>query len=311
MSSPAPARVLITPRSLTTAGSAAEVFEPLRRRGAELVLGPSGRQPTEAELRDLLPGITHWIAGVEPIGRAQLASADQLKVISRYGVGTDSIDLAETQRRGIVIERAVGANARAVAELALAQIMNGLRGIVPAAWSVQTGGWERRQGRELPDCTVGLVGLGAVGSLLASLVAALGARVVGTDPVTRPPDVEWLPLDQVFKVSDAVSLHCPVPPDGTALVGAAQLDLMPEGAILVNTARSTLVDEDAVLAALESGRLACYAVDAFPVEPPPPSPLLRHPHLIGTPHLGGYTAASTSRMAAMAVANVVKHLDRQ
>jgi D-3-phosphoglycerate dehydrogenase len=299
----------VTPRSLTAAGMAAEVFEPLRRRQAELVAGPSGRQPTKAELQALLPGVTHWIAGVEPIDASVLAAAEKLEVISRYGVGTDSIDLTAAEKRGIVVERAVGANARAVAELALALILNGLRGIVPATRSVQAGGWDRRQGRELPDCTIGVIGLGAVGTLVANLAGALGARVVGTDPLTRPAGIDWHPLDQVFAQSDAVSLHCPVPPDGRPVVGATELALMPEGAILVNTARSTLVEDEAVLAALEAGRLATYAVDAFPVEPPPLTALLAHPRVIATPHLGGFTAASSRRMAEMAVANLVKHLE--
>ncbi|MDR2373470.1 MAG: hypothetical protein LBD77_05105 [Bifidobacteriaceae bacterium] len=306
-------KVLVTPRSLTRTGLSAAVFDQLRAAGAELVAGPAGRQPSKAELLELTPGVTHWLAGVEPIDDDVLAAARDLRVISRYGVGVDGIDLAAAERRGVTVERTVGANARAVAELALAQILNGLRGTAPAARALAAGRWAASPGRELPECIIGLVGLGAVGTLVADFATALGAKVVATDPWAeagswqgRADRLET--LAEVLAVSDAVSLHCPAPRDGRPIIGARELALTPPGTVLVNTARSALVDDAAVLAALESGQLSSYAVDAFDAEPPPPSPLLAHPKVIATPHLGGQTAAAGRRMAELAVANIIKHL---
>jgi D-3-phosphoglycerate dehydrogenase len=229
-------------------------------------------------------------------------------------VGVDSIDVVSAERRGVVVERAVGSNARAVAELALAQVLNGLRGIVPASRALADGAWEPSQGRELPDSTVGVVGLGAVGGVFATMVTALGADVIATDPRVHPrrfarAALRRGTLEDVLVTSHAVSLHCPVPADRHPVVGRDELALVAPGTVLVNTARSVLVDEEAVLAALDSGRLSAYAVDAFDREPPTIGPLLAHPKVIATPHLGGLTAASRRRMAEAAVANIVKHLE--
>jgi D-3-phosphoglycerate dehydrogenase len=290
-------------------------LQPLRQRGCDLVPGPAGRQPAKADLLRLVPGITHWIAGVETIDADTLAAATDLRVISRYGVGVDAVDLAAAARHGVVVERAVGANARGVAELALTLMLAGLRQAAPAARALAEGRWERTPGRELPDCTVGVVGLGAIGRLVAGFAKSLGAHVVGHDPLLDRDAAlahvhHHLTLDELVAVSDIVTLHCPPPPGGGVLLGPAQVAALPAGAVLVNTARASLVDGQAVLAALESGHLAAYAVDAYDSEPPAPSPLLSHPRVIATPHLGGYTSASTRRMGELAVANLLKHLEQ-
>ncbi|MDR1825741.1 MAG: hypothetical protein LBR27_10535 [Bifidobacteriaceae bacterium] len=313
----APAIVLVTPRSLTAAGlDQVAALQPLRDLGCTLVPGPAGRQPTAADLAELLPPITHWIAGVEPITAAVLAAAPNLKVISRYGVGVDAVDLAAAAAQGITVERAVGANARGVAELALALILAGLRGTAPAHRALVEGRWERDQGRELPDCTVGVVGLGAIGRLVAGFAKALGATVLGHDPWADQGAIaahihHHVTLEELLAGSDVVTLHCPPPPDGRPVIAAPQLAALPPGAVLVNTARASLVDDAAVLAALNAGHLAAYGVDAYDQEPPAVTELLAHPKVIATPHLGGFTGASTRRMAELAVANVVKHVTAQ
>ncbi len=306
-------RVLVTPRSLTRAGlDDAPTLAPLREAGMELVPGPAGRQPTHDELLALVPGCEGWIAGVEPVDEDVLAAATNLRVISRWGVGTDAIDLAAARRLGITVERAAGANARGVAELTVALVLAGLRGIAPASRALVDGRWERPEGRELGECTVGVVGLGAIGRLVARLLAALGATVVGHDPfadASGVPGVRLQSLDDLLGASDVVTLHCPPADGGAPLIGAAQLAAMPAGAVLVNTARSSLVDDDAVLAALDSGRLAVYAVDAYDREPPEVTALLRHERVLATPHLGAHTSASTQRVGELAVANLLRHLD--
>ncbi len=304
-------RVLITPRSLTEGGlDAVRELDPLRHRGFELVSVQPGRLPTEDELLDVVPGCVAWLAGVERISDRVLGAATDLRVISRNGTGTDSIDMAAAERAGVSVERAAGANAQGVAELTLALTLCALRHVSWTSAALREGRWERSQGSELAGCTVGVVGLGAVGLRVAEVFATLGSDVVAHDPFVSDASLRLVSLDELLAMSQVVSLHCPASPDGHALVDASRLAVMARATVLINTARSSLVDDDAVLAALQDGSLAAYAVDAFDSEPPEVTALLRHPHVIATPHLGGYTTASVRRATTQAVDNLLAVLDR-
>lgn len=304
------ARVLVTPRSLTAAGlDTVEDLEPLREHGYELA-GPSpGTMPAEDTLLELLPGCVGWLAGVEPISERVLSRAVDLRVISRNGAGTDAIDLDAAKRAEVEIVRAIGANAQGVAELVLALALCSLRHIMPTAEALKHGDWTRVKGSELPDRRIGLVGLGAVGRRTAAAFAGLGADVRGHDPYVTEASVPLVHLDELLASCDVISLSCPPSPDGRPIIDSDRLARVPEGTVLINTARSALVDDDAVLAALEDGRLAAYAVDAFDTEPPAPSRLLDHERVIATPHLGGYTTSSIQRATRMAVDNLLTALE--
>jgi D-3-phosphoglycerate dehydrogenase / 2-oxoglutarate reductase len=303
-------RVLVTPRSLTSAGLDTVVeLDPVRARGYQLVSGPPGRAPTTDQLRELLPGCSGWIAGVEPIPAEVLADAPQLRVISRNGTGTDAIDLDAAARAGVSVVRATAANAQGVAELVLALVLCCLRDVVGSATALREGRWERTIGSELAERTIGLVGLGAVGQRVARSFAALGATVVGHDPAAPTTPVPLVGLEELAATADVVSLSCPPPADGRPIVDADLLALAPRGTVLVNTARAGLVDDRAVLEALDAGVLGAYAVDAFATEPPEPSPLLGHPRVVATPHVGGYTTASVRRATRTAVANLLDALE--
>lgn len=304
-------RVLITPRSLTASGGAG--LESLRETGFELVFGPAGEMPSAEQLARLLPGCAGWLAGVEPITAAVLEHAEGLRVISRNGTGVDNIDLEAAAGRGIEVRRVPGANAEGVAELALMLAMWALRGLGPATRSLREGGWERPLGRELAGARLGVVGCGAVGRRLVDLALAFGGEVLATD-LRRPDDLPHSPsfeylsdLLELLGKSDAVSLHVPALASGRPVIGAAELARFREGAVLVNTARASLVDEEAVLAAL-GGRLGAYATDVFATEPPGDSPLTRHPLMVATPHVGGYTAESVARATDGAVRNLLEVL---
>lgn len=300
--------ILVTPRSLTRAGlDRVSELAPLTEAGYQLVSATPGVAPDAAELQRLLPGCVGWLAGVERISDETLAAAPDLKVISRNGVGVDSVDLAAAERRGVRVVVARNANSQGVAELALGQAIAGLRHSVAATVALREGRWERTLGRELATSVVGVIGLGAIGRRVAQLAGAFGARVLGHDPyVAAVEGVEILALPELLQQVDVLSLHSPA--GDRPLIDAAALELIKPGAVLVNTARAALVDDDATLAALRSGRLSAYAVDAFAVEPPPPTELLAHPGTIATPHLGGYTAESTSRATSFAVSNLLEAL---
>ncbi|MEV0396582.1 NAD(P)-dependent oxidoreductase [Polymorphospora rubra] len=300
------ARILVTPRSMSVAGSPA--VDRLRAAGYEVVTPTPGRQPTTDDLVAAVPGVVGWIAGVEAVPARVLAHADTLRVISRNGAGSDAIDGAAAAAAGIQVLTARGANAQGVAELALALALTGLRGLPEAAAALKAGEWRRSPGREAGGRTLGVVGFGAIGRRLADLAQGLGMRVVAHDPyVTDAGDVPLLPLPELLRTSEVVSLHVPPSPDGP-LLGAAELALLRDDVVLLNTARSTLVDEAALLAELESGRIALYSVDAFDREPPEPSALLAHPRVVPTPHLGAATAESVRRASDAAVDNLLAAL---
>lgn len=304
--SPGPGRILVTPRSLTSAGvDTVPELAPLRDAGFQLVSSAPGRSPSEAELLELVTGCVGWIAGVEQVSATVLGAATELRVISRNGTGTDNIDIAAAEAAGIAVKRASGANAQGVAELTLALALSCLRHVPWSADALQRGQWERWQGREVQDTVVGVVGLGAIGRRVAAIFMALGASVVGHDPFASPSAIETLELDELLSRSNVISLHAPPPVDGAPLIGAAQLALLPPGAVLLNTARASLVDETAVLAALNTARLSAYAVDAFATEPPESTALLHHERVLATPHIGAFTDASVRRATSQAVSGVL------
>jgi D-3-phosphoglycerate dehydrogenase / 2-oxoglutarate reductase len=304
-------RILVTPRSLTASPHAA--VERLRDEGFELVYCSPGTQPDEAELTRLVPGVVGWLAGVEPVSEAVIASADRLRAVSRNGVGTDNLPVPALARRGITLRTADGANAAGVTELTLGLIFAALRHIPAADAGIKAGAWPRRRGYEIRGRSVGVVGCGAVGRDVARLVAALGASVLAFDPLRPALDVaaerlRWADLPTLFAEADIVTLHCPPLGHGGPLIGAAELAFFKPGAILINTARAGLVDETAVMAALDDGRLATYATDVFAQEPPRSLLLAGHPGVIATSHIGGFTEESVERATRIAVANLLQAL---
>lgn len=307
-------RILITPRSLTEPGAAAaSLLQPLRDRGFELVFSPPGRLPTEPELAELLPGCDGYLAGVETISADVLRCAATLRVIARNGAGVDNVDLAAAQRQGIAVERAAGANAQGVAELALALMLCGLRQIPASHMALREGGWVRALGREAAGLSLGIVGFGAIGRRFAAVTTGLRMRiryydVASVDVAGISPAPETADLAPLLAQSDVVSLHVPATPEGSPLLGAAQIAALRPGAVVVNTARASLVDEAAMVAALDEGHVSAYCTDVFADEPPRPSALLSHSRAVLSAHIGGYTKESSARAAGEAVERLLSVL---
>jgi len=221
--------------------------------------------------------------------------------------------LAAARGRGVQVCRAAGANARGVAELTLSLMLALLRSIPFSDARLKNGAWERREGIELEGRTLGLIGCGRIGRLVATLALAFDMKVLAYDLF---PDASFHPSDQ-FEYSslellwprcDIISLHCPVSQDGLPLIGEEILSVIKPCAYLVNTARAELLDEAAVWAALESGRLCGLATDVFREEPPRELRLVSHSKVIATPHIGGYTQESVTRAVDAAVDNLLNAL---
>lgn len=303
--------ILVTPRSLSKSGHPA--LQMLEQAGFNLIMPSPGQTPDEATLIRALPGCVGWLAGVEPVSERVIAVADRLRVVSRNGSGVDNLPLQALQARDVAVCRTPGSNARSVAELSLSLILAGLRHIIWTHEGMRAGVWPRQVGREIKGTTIGIVGLGAIGAQLAQMCLDLGASVKAHDPFApadrvHNPSLSRVSLDDAFTGVDAISLHAPSPANGLPLLTSAHFDALAPHTVLVNTARASLVEEKALLTTLESDRLACYATDVFETEPPVPSPLLDHPKVILTSHIGGFTANAVDRSARDAVDNLMRTL---
>ena len=250
----------------------------------------------------MLPGCDGYIAGLDQIDRAALQAADRLKVIARYGVGVDRVDLAAAAEKSIVVTNTPLANAISVAELTIGLMLALARSIPALAAETRAGGWSRAVGVTLEGKTIGLIGLGSIGKAVATRLRAFDCALIAHDPA---PDTRFAAangialaaLDEAISRADFLSLHCPLLPTTRGMVNASFLARIKPGAFLINTARGELIDEAALLEALRSGRLRGAALDAFTIEPPAKgNPLLALPQVIATPHCGAHTDGAANAM---------------
>ncbi len=298
-------RLLVTPTSYGK--NDARLKTELEMQVGEVIYNPTGKPLTSAEVGQLLPGIDGYIAGLDGIDANALKSADKLKVIARYGVGVDNVDLAEAQKKGIVVTNTPGANSVSVAELALGLILALARQIPEAVEAVHQGKWPRYSGTSLEGKTIGILGLGAIGKQFARRLSGFDCKIMAFDPFAdalfaKDNHIELAPLDDVRAKSDFLSLHLPLLPETRGIVNGNFLSKMKKGSFLINTSRGEVVDEDALLHAIQSGHIKGAGLDAFITEPPDPmNQLLTLPQVIATPHLGAQTDGATSNMGWLAM----------
>ncbi|GAA3978507.1 hydroxyacid dehydrogenase [Streptomyces marokkonensis] len=252
------------------------------------------------------------VAGMDPVTAEVMDAAPRLKVIAKHGVGTDTIDLAAARDRGIPVVCAPGSNSRAVAEFTFGLVLDATRRISASHIAVVEGGWPKLFGPELHGRTIGVVGFGRIGRLVAGYASAFGMRVLAHDPYVADDAVsaagaEPVTLDALLGHADVVTLH--LPPAGEPLLDAARLAAMKPGAVLVNAARGGLVDDAALAAALHSGHLAAAALDAFAVEPLPDDHALRAaPRLTLTSHMAACTPEANRAMGVMVAEDILRVL---
>lgn len=244
------------------------------------------------------------------VGAAAMAAAPSLRVISKHGSGTDTIDKTAAAARGIQVVAAAGANAAAVAEHAMALLLACAKSVVVLNQRMHAGHWDKATHKsiELHGRTIGLVGLGAIGRRFARMCEAMGMTVLGHDPYAKdvPTCIREVDLATLWRESDAISLHCPLTPENAGLVNAQTLGACKRGVLLVNTARGGLVDEAALLQALRSGQVAAAGLDSFAVEPmAAPHPFHGEPNIILSPHIGGVTGDAYTNMGVGAAKNVL------
>jgi D-3-phosphoglycerate dehydrogenase len=246
-------------------------------------------------------------------GTVMDAASPGLRVIARHGAGVDGIDLPAAETRGLTVTRAAGANARSVAEHAMALMLSLLKDLPSVAAGMREGLWEKtsRMTRDVEGVSLGIVGYGAIGSRVARFADAFGMRIAAYDPLLPAgplpgPGERVADLSALLARSEVLSLHCPLEATTRGMIAAAELAALPRGAILVHTARGGIVDEAALLAALESGHIAWAGIDVFAMEPLDlASPLRAHPRVLPTPHLAANTPLGAVGMSTGAAESIV------
>ncbi|NML47521.1 3-phosphoglycerate dehydrogenase [Ramlibacter sp. G-1-2-2] len=276
----------------------------------------AGKAPTEADLVALCKRVDP-VGIIVRYGRVDapvMDAAPSLRVISKHGSGTDTIDKEAAKARGIEVRAAVGANAAAVAEQALALLLACAKSVVQLNTRMHAGHWDKptHKSVELHGRTIGLVGLGAIGQRFARMCDAMGMKVIGFDPFAQslPDFIRPVDLATIWRESDAISLHCPLVAENRNMVNAQTLAACKRGVMLVNTARGGLIDEAALLQAVRSGQVAAAGLDSFVVEPmTAPHAFHGEPDIILSPHIGGVTGDAYINMGLGAAQNILAVLE--
>jgi D-3-phosphoglycerate dehydrogenase / 2-oxoglutarate reductase len=281
----------------------------LRETGWEVVL------PTAAALASEIANADGLVVrSATKVTRELLDRAEKLRVVGRAGVGIDNVDMDAATNRGVLVMNTPGGNAVSVAEHTFALLLGLARGVPQSNAAIHAGRWEKSaSGMELRGKTLGLVGLGRVGSEVARRARALEMTVLAFDPYVTPAaarelEVELIPFEDLLKRSDVISLHTALSPATEKMINGSALAQMKKGARLINCARGELIDEAALAEALRSGQLAGAAVDTFAEEPPKNSPLLGLPNLIATPHIAGSTAEAQEEVGTLIAQQVRDYL---
>ena len=303
-------KVLITTSSFSL-GNFAQA-KSLHDAGISLEMNPHGRRLSEDEVAELVAtDVIAILAGLEPLTDRVLSNAKSLRVIARCGTGLDSVDLQAASRLGIDVFNTPDAPTQAVAELTIAHMLNSLRHISTTDSNMRSGKWTPTMGSLLATKTVGLIGVGRIGSAVAKLAQAFGARVIGFDPVVSSHNsVELLSLDEVLNQADIVSLHVPINDQTHHVVNASAISRMKPGSIVVNVSRGGLIDESALHDALKSQHLSGAALDCFEDEPYS-GPLLQIPDVHVTAHMGSYARETRDLMEVEASTNLVNGLRKR
>jgi phosphoglycerate dehydrogenase-like enzyme len=304
-------KILVTARTLNVESVGRRALEALREAGCEVVLPKKMGPLVAAELLPALSGVDAVLASMDHFTDAVLSSpeAASLKLISRWGVGYDAIDIPAATRQGVVVAYTPGLLNDAVADYAMSLLCALARRVHEGHLTMREGKWASGWGHDISHTTLGIIGCGRIGQAMARRGAGFSMRLLGFDTVPSPEaerlGVKFVSLETLLAESDFVTLHAALTPQTRGLIGEAQLRTMKPSAYLINTARGAIVDETVLVRALQENWIAGAALDAFAVEPlPAEHPLRKAPNLLLTPHQAsfGYTTGTrVSEASARAI----------
>jgi D-3-phosphoglycerate dehydrogenase len=289
----------------------------LERLGFEIVKANVSQQLSEDELIALVGDIDATICGGDRWTARAMDAAPKLKAICKWGTGTDAIDFDAAHERGILVRNVPDAFSVPVADSTMCFILNFARRIPWLDKEIKAGRWTPLDGTSLAECTLGVIGMGNIGSTVLRRARAFGMKLLGCDtrkdlPLQLLDDtgVEVVPMDELLKRADFVSLHCDLNPSTRGLIGQRELKLMKPSAVLINTSRGPVVQQAAIEKALMEGTIAGAGLDVFEVEPiPATSPLLKMDNVLLTPHLSQSSERAAHRTHWQVIRNVVELLD--
>ncbi len=296
--------------AIGTASFALEDDTPMRmleEAGIDVVKNPFGRRPTEEELLDFLPEMDGLIAGLEPLTARVLEACPSLKVVSRIGIGLDSIDLKAAKRLGITICNTPDPPAAAVAEMTIGMMLCMTRNLMECNRDMHNGLWKKRLGPGLIGAKVLIVGFGRVGKKVAQLLRPFDCEVLVHDPFIeqRFSDVRFVEMEEGLAEADIVTLHCS---GGETIIGKDQIQQMKKGSCLLNSARGELVDEKSLVSGLETGTIEAAWFDSFEIEPYIGA-LLGEDRMYLTPHNATFSRKCRLDMETQGVQNLLIALD--
>ena len=301
-------KVLVTARSFGSADG--EAVKLLEENNCNVIKLSAESGPISEQLKQELPGSAAVIAGLENYDRELLAEATNLKVISRYGVGYDKIDLGAAAEGNIVVTVTPGANGDSVADMAVALILSAARNISFMDQCIKNKAQQRPIGVELWGKTLGVIGAGRIGQGVARRCKGFNMRILCYDTYQVESfrsecNAEYTDFETILKEADFITIHAPLNDETENMFGAEQFRKMKHRSVIVNTARGGIIDEAALYEALKSGEIGAAGLDATLEEPPYASMLLTLPNCTLTPHAGAATYEASSKMSLLAAQNVI------
>lgn len=291
-------------------------LELLKGVGADFVINPIGRKLNEEELAELIGDFDILIAGTEPITAKVLSRASKLKLISRVGIGLDSVDLLEAQKRGILVSYTPDAPAPAVAELTLGLMLSLLRNIHLANKQMHEGEWNRYFGRRIPEITLGVIGAGRIGGRVLRRLVGFGTpRILVNDlnpnkKVAENLKLEWVDKETIYKESDLITLHLPLTAQTKDLITKKELLKMKKDAMIINTSRGGIINEGDLFEVLSEGHLSGAAIDVFEKEPYS-GDLVKIERCILTSHMGSMSIDCRVKMEIEATEEAVRFIKNE
>ena len=294
-----------------------EPIEILKQRGWDVCLNETGKAYSRDNLMQKVRDADAVLLGTETFDREVIDAAKRLKVISRYGVGVDNVDVLYAKEKGIQVCTAAGANATAVADMALTMMLAVSRKLIALDAQVRRGDWTEPVGIELGGKILGIVGFGNIGAQVAARARGFGMQMIAYDACPNQKLAEETgvrmvdSLEALLKAADYVTLHVPHIPSTHHMIGRQQLSMMKDSAVLINTARGGVVDEAALAEALKAGKLYGAGLDVFEQEPLPlDSALLECPNVVLAPHTSADTLESARKVSLVAANNIIKNLEK-
>ncbi|RLI21093.1 3-phosphoglycerate dehydrogenase [Candidatus Bathyarchaeota archaeon] len=253
------------------------------------------------------------------VTREIIEAGKNLKVVGRAGAGIDNIDVEAAKEKGVKVLNTPEAPATAVAELTMGLLLSLARQIPKADRTMKEEKWAKKEfkGWQLHDKTLGVIGLGHIGEKVARLAKAFGMKILITKRTPPSPEIlkeleaEFVPLEELLRRSDIISLHVPLTPQTYHMIGEKEIQLMKDGAFIINTSRGAIIDEKALLNALKSGKLKGAALDVYETEPPKDYSLVKMPNVICTPHIGAQTVEAQKAASTLLAQKIIDHLKGQ